>query len=124
MRKAPGYLQDYELTEMSVYQDIRQPTSNMVEDVGVGGMLGNDIPESRLREAATLETDAGRACADAASGQVKPDTSGSGRSKPTCVRGLLIGLKELCRKNGLNEALTAYLVGRLALDLCDVDPPI
>ena len=98
--------------------------SNVFQCYLLSFLLGNDIPESRLREAATLETDAGRACADAASGQVKPDTSGSGRSKPTCVRGLLIGLKELCRKNGLNEALTAYLVGRLALDLCDVDPPI
>ena len=71
-----------------------------------------------------MGTDAGQACADAASGLVKPDTSGSDGSKPTRVRSLLIGMKELCRKNGLNEAFTAYLVGRLALDLCDVDPPI
>ena len=89
-------------------------------------MLGNDIPESRLREA-TLGTDAGQACADAAdaaSGLVKPVTSGRNGRKPTRVRSVLIGMKELCRENGLNEAFTAYLVGRLALDLCDVDSPI
>ena len=40
------------------------------------------------------------------------------------MRSMLIGMKELCRENGLNEAFTAYLVGRLALDLCDADPPI
>ena len=36
---------------------------------------------------------------------------------------VLIGMKDLCRKNGLNEVLTHYLVGRLAMDLCDSDPP-
>ena len=34
-----------------------------------------------------------------------------------CVRGVLIGMKELCRENSLNEVFTAYLVGRLAIDL-------
>ena len=85
-------------------------------------MLDNDIPESRFREA-TLGTDAGQTCADVTSGLDQPDTSGRDEKKPTCVRSVLIGMRELCRKNGLNEVFTAYLVGRLAMDLCDSDPP-
>ena len=84
-------------------------------------LLDNDIPstESRLREF-TREPDSSRACADASSGR---DRLSGGEVKTTCVRNVLIGMKDLCRKNGLNEVLTHYLVGRLAMDLCDSDPP-
>ena len=85
-------------------------------------MLDNDIPESRLREA-TLGRDTGQTCADVTSGLDQPDTGGRSELKPTCVRSVLIGLKDLCRENGINEVFTAYMVGRLALGLCDVDPP-
>ena len=121
MRKAPGYLRDYELTEMSIGEEVRRLTSDDMEVVGVGGMLDNDIPstETRLREF-TREPDSSRACADASSGR---DRLSSGEVKTTCVRNVLIGMKDLCRKNGLNEVLTHYLVGRLAMDLCDSDPP-
>ena len=122
-RKAPGYLKDYELSEMSVIRDIRQPTSYMVEDVGVGGMLDNDIPESRLRDA-TSGADAGRACADVTSGREQPEASTGNEKKPPRVRDVLLGLRKVCREKGMDEAFTAYLVGRLALDLCDADPPI
>ena len=67
--------------------------------------------------------DQGQTCADASSGLDKPDTGGRDEKKPTCVRNVLLGLKELCRENGINEVFTAYLVGRLAIGLCDVDPP-
>ena len=84
-------------------------------------MLDNDIPdtETRLRES-TRGPDPSRACVDVSSGR---DRLGSGEVKTTCVRNVLIGMKDLCRKNGLNEVLTHYLVGRLAMDLCDSDPP-
>ena len=39
MRKTPGWLKDYKMTEMSVCKEIRRPTSSIAEDVGVGGML-------------------------------------------------------------------------------------
>ena len=84
--------------------------------------MDDDNPDmvTRLREARP-GTDPSRACADVSSGLDKPDTSGRDERKPTCVRSVLIGMKELCRENGLNEAFTAYLVGRLALDLCNMD---
>ena len=84
-------------------------------------MLDYDIPgttQSRLRGA-----DQGRTCADTSSGLDKPDIGGRDEKGLTCVRSLLIGMKELCRNNGLSEAFTVYLVGQLALDLCDSDPP-
>ena len=95
----------------------------MVEDVGVGGMLDNDIPESRLRDA-TSGADAGRACADVTSGREQPEASTGNEKKPPRVRDVLLGLRKICREKGMDEAFTAYLVGRLALDLCDADPPI
>ena len=122
MRKAPGYLRDYELTEMSIGEEVRRLTSDDMEVVGVGGMLDNDIPstESRLREF-TREPDSSRACADASSGR---DRLSSGEVKTTCVRNVLIGMKDLCRKNGISEVFATYLVGRLAIELCHSDPPI
>ena len=109
-RKAPGYLKDYELSEMSVIRDIRQPTSDMVEDVGVGGMLDNDIPESRLREI-SRGADAGRAGADVTSGTGQPEACDRREKKLPRVRDILLGLRKTCQENGLNEVLTAYLVG-------------
>ena len=46
----------------------------------------------------------------------KPDDSDETRD--TCIGRVILGLKELCRKNGVNEILTASLVGRVAIDLC------
>ena len=70
-----------------------------------------------------LGADAGRACADVTSGPGQPEASDRHEKKPPRVRDVLLGLRKTCRENGLNEVFTAYLVGRLALDLCDVDPP-
>ena len=119
-RRPPGWTRDYEMTEMSV---IRRPSSSMVEDVGVGGMLDDDILGTRLREA-TRGPATGRACADAADATSGRDRPGSENEKTTCVRNVLIGMRDLCRKNGLSEVFTHYMVGRMAMDLCDVDPPI
>ena len=99
------------MTEMSVWKDVRRMPSSIVEDNGVGGML-----EDKNHGVVSGETGA-----DVRTGLDKPDVS---ETRATCIGRVIISLKELCRKNGLNEALTAYLVGRLALDLCDVDPPI
>ena len=82
--------------------------------------MDNDIPGidgTRLREA-TLGTDAGQACAVVTSGLDQPDTSDRGEEKPTCVGRILIGMKELCRDGGLDEAITAEPVGQPAIDLC------
>ena len=48
----------------------------------------------------------------------KPDDSDSNETRDTCIGRVILGLKELCRKNGVNEILTASLVGRVAIDLC------
>ena len=36
----------------------------------------------------------------------------------TCIGWVLTGVTELCRNNGLDEAVTAELVGQTAIDLC------
>ena len=116
VRKTPAYLKDYELSEMSLCQEIRRPTSYMVEDVGVGGMLEDDIlgsVESRLREAATRDAGPIVTCAGGSSGRDEPG------NRSTCVGRILIGMKDLCRDNGLDESVTAEMVGQLAMDLCD-----
>ena len=90
----------------------------MLDHVGVGGMLDNDIPgldESRLRGAGTRDAGPARACAVESSGLDEPGTS-VGRA--TCIGRILIGMKDLCRDNGLDEAVTAELVGQPAIDLC------
>ena len=86
-------------------------------DVGIL-LLDNDIPgldESRLRGAGTRDAGPARACAVKSSGLDEPDTS-VGRA--TCIGRILIGMKDLCRDNGLDESVTAEMVGRLAIDLC------
>ena len=50
----------------------------------------------------------------------KPGDSDSNETSDTCIGRVILGLKELCRKNGVNEILTASLVGRVAIDLCKV----
>ena len=83
------------------------------------GMLDNDILSidgTRLREA-TLGTDAGQTCAVVTSGLDEPDISDRGEEKPTCVGRILIGMKELCRDSGVDEIVTAKLVGQMARDL-------
>ena len=113
-RKPPVWSTDYEMTEMS---EVRQPSSYMVEDVGVGGMLEDDIPgtvDSRLR-AATREAGPIVTCAEGSSGRDEPDTRAT---MSTCIGRVLIRMKDLCRDNGLDESVTAEMVGRLAIDLC------
>ena len=81
-------------------------------------MLDNDIPgldESRLRGAGTRDAGPDKACAVESSGLDELDTS-VGRA--TCFGRILIGMKDLCRDNGLDESVTAELVGRMAIDLC------
>ena len=80
-------------------------------------MLEDDITgsiESRLRGAATPDAGPVGACAVDSSGQDEP-----GVTRSTCIGRVLIGMKALCRDNGLDESVTAELVGRLAKDLCD-----
>ena len=77
-RRPPGWTTDYDMGEMS---EIRQPSSYMVEDVGVGGMLEDDIPgpvESRLREA-TRGAGPIVTCAEGSSGRDEPGT------RSTCI---------------------------------------
>ena len=80
-------------------------------------VLDDDNPDmvTRLREARP-GTDPSRACADVSSGLDEPGECSMTTS--TCIGKLLIGMKELCRDNGLDEAVTAELVGQLAIDLC------
>ena len=73
---------------------------------------------------ATICADAAGACADVTSGRDRPEAGASNEKKIPRVRDVLLGLRKVCRENGMDEAFTAFLVGRLALDLCDVDPPI
>ena len=57
-------------------------------------------------------------------GLQNPDQSSSRETTSTWVGRILIGVKELGRHNGLDEAATAGLVGRLAIDLCRRISPI
>ena len=68
--------------------------------------------------------EATRACADVTSGREQPEARASTEKKLPRVRDVLLGLRKVCREKGMDEAFTAFLVGRLALDLCDIDPPI
>ena len=79
--------------------------SSIVEDNGVGGMLEDDNHGGLEGETET--------------GLDKPDIGASRETRPTCIRGVIGGLIELCRMNGINEIQTARLIGRVAMDLCD-----
>ena len=79
-------------------------------------VLEDDIPgavDSRLREAATRDAGPIVTCAGGSSGRGEPG------KRSTCVGRILIGMKDLCRDNGLDERVTAELVGRMAKGLCD-----
>ena len=83
-------------------------------------LLDNDIPgidETRLREARP-GTDHIVACADVSSGSDEPDTSDRREATATCVGRVIIRPEEPGRDNGLDEAVTAELVGQPAIDLC------
>ena len=82
-------------------------------------VLDDDIPgsiESRLRGPATRDAGPIVTCAVGSSGQDEPGTS---VTRSTCIGRVLIGMKDLCRDNGLDERVTAELVGRMAKGLCD-----
>ena len=87
------------MTEMS---EIRRPAPAMLDHVGVGGMLDNDIPgldESGLtREAAA--TPSGETYGNLETGLQNPDQSSSRETTSTWVGGILIGVKELRRNSG------------------------
>ena len=78
-------------------------------------LLDDDIRHSRLRGAATTDAGPVGACAVDSSGRDEPDTS---VARATCIGGVLIRMKDICRDSGLDESVTAELVGRLAQDLC------
>ena len=104
----PGRFRDYEMTEMSVKEDIRRAPSSVREDDGVGGMLEDDnhgAVSNRTGSGATTRLD-------------KPDSSDSRETRATCIGGVISGLKELCRMNRINEIQMASLIGRVTIDLC------
>ena len=82
-------------------------------------MLDNDIPgidESGLtREAAAPS---GETYGNLGTGLQNPDQSSSRETTSTWVGRILIGMKELCRDSGVDETVTAELVGQMAIDLC------
>ena len=81
--------------------------------------MDNDIPgsESRLQEAA-LGVALSETSDQSGTGLQNPDEIGSRVTTSTCVGRILIGVKEPRRYSGLDEAVTAELVGQLAIDLC------
>ena len=102
------------MTEMS---GIRRPAPSMLDHVGVRGMLDIDIPgvdESRVREAAAPPSET---YGKLETGLLNPDQISSREMTSTCVGRVLIGVKEPCRNSGLDEAVTAELVGQMAIDL-------
>ena len=82
--------------------------------------MDNDIPgidESGLtREAAAPS---GETYGNLGTGLQNPDQSISRMTTSTCIGQLLIGMKELCRDSGLDEIVTAEMVGQVAIDLSD-----
>ena len=81
-------------------------------------LLDNDIPgmdESGLtREAAAPS---GESRGNQETGLQNPDQSSSRETTSTWVGRILIGVKEPRRYSGLDEAVTAELVGQMAIDL-------
>ena len=113
-RKPPGWTRDYQMNEMS---EFRRPAPSMLDQVGVGGMLNYDDldKESGLtREAAAPP---GETCGNLETGLPNPDQSSSRETTSTWVGGIIIGMKELCRDSGVDEIVTAELVGQMATDL-------
>ena len=84
-------------------------------------MLDNDIPgtdETRLQEA-TPGVALGETSDQSETGLQNPDEIISRETASTCIGQLLIGMKELCRDSGLDEVVTAEMVGQVAIDLGD-----
>ncbi len=109
------------MTEMS---EIRRPAPAMLDHVGVGGMLDNDIlgiDETRLQEV-TPGVALGETSDQSETGLQNPDEFISRVTTSTCIGQLLIVMKELCRDSGLDEIVTAEMVGQVATDLCDKKP--
>ena len=73
--------------------------------------------ESRLRGAGTRDAGPARACAVESSG-----TSDRREATATCNGRVIIRPEEPGRDNGLDEAVTAEMVGQVAIDLCDKKP--
>ena len=96
------------MTEMSVREVVCRTPSSIVEDNGVEGMLEDD-------NLGLVSSETGAATG---TGLDKPDGGDSNETRDACIGRVILGLKELCRKNGVNEVLTASLVGRVAIDLC------
>ena len=93
-------------------------TSLIVVLMFLGGniLLDNDIPgidETRLREARPGIV----AGADVSSGSDEPDASDRREATATCIGCVIIRPEEPGRDNGLDEAVTAELVGQRAIDL-------
>ena len=81
-------------------------------------MLDNDMPgsESRLQEAA-LGVALSETSDQSGTGLQNPDGISSREKTSTCVGRILIVVKEPRRYSGLDEAVTAELVGQMAIDL-------
>ena len=77
----------------------------------------SDMMVTRLREA-TPGTNPSETCADVSSGLDKPDTSDNRETTATCIGRVIIRLEDFCRTNGINEVLTASLMGQIAMDMC------
>ena len=75
-------------------------------------------PESRLQEAA-LGVALSETSDQSGTGLQNPDEISSRVKTSTCVGRVLIGVKEPRRYSGLDEAVTAELMGRTAADLSD-----
>ncbi len=93
----------------------------MLDHVGVGGMLDNDIlgiDETRLQEV-TPGVALGETSDQSETGLQNPDEFISRVTTSTCIGQLLIVMKELCRDSGLGETVTAEMVGQMAIDLSD-----
>ena len=112
--RPPERTRVYKMTKMS---EFRRPAPSMLDHVGVRGMLDIDIPgvdESRVREAAAPPSET---YGKLETGLLNPDQISSRQTTSTCVGRVLIGVKEPCRNSGLDEAVTAELVGQMAIDL-------
>ena len=73
-----------------------------------------DKESGLTREAAAPS---GETCGNLETGLPNPDQSSSRETTSTLVGGILIGMKELCRDSGVDEIVTAELVGQMATDL-------
>ena len=108
------------MTEMS---EIHRPAPSMLDQVGVGGMLKYDNLEEESALTSGAAAPSGESRGNLETGLPNPDQSSSREATSTWVGRVLIGVKELGRHSGLDEAATAELVGRLAMDLCRRIPP-